>query len=215
MILALSAAALAFIANFSAVQIPERYGEALVNRYPGWAVMNRRSAWALLDIVVRPDGSITFCRVAASGGSDRLAKEFCRIIWNIRLEPARAADATPVHGHTRLSMAFYSPGGREARDVVALRREPDITIDVEGAPLTAEGRRPGFGVAITVEPDGTVTDCQEGHELYLRASEPSAPVPAALVEQACRQVTGTKRGRIVADDGTAVPYVGVLHVRPQ
>lgn len=211
MLLALSAAALALTTNFSAVQIPDRYPEALSNRYPAWAVMNRRSAWARLDVAVRPDGSIMYCRVADSGGSERLAKEFCAVIWNIRLEPARGADGSPVHGYTRLHMAFISQGGREAREVTALQRQADLTIDVEGAP-PADGLRPGFGIALLVEPDGTVAGCQQGYELFPGGGERRSTAPAALVEQACGQVIGTKRSRIVADDGTAVPYVGILHV---
>jgi hypothetical protein len=209
MLLAFSAAALALAANFSAVQIPDRYSEALSNRYPGWALMNRRSAWALLDIAVRPDGSIMYCRVAESGGSERLAKEFCAVIWNIRLEPARGTDGTPVHGYTRMNMAFITQGGREARDVLAFERQPDLTIDVEGAP--PQGSRPGFGIAVLVEADGTVAGCQHGYELFQGAGDQPIAAPAKLVEQACEQVTGKKRGRVV-DEGTAVPYVGVLHV---
>jgi hypothetical protein len=212
MLLALSAAALALTTNFSAVQIPERYPEALSNRYPAWAVMNRRSAWARLDVVARPDGSIMFCRVADFGGSERLAKEFCAVIWNIRLEPARGADGSPVHGYTRLHMAFVSQGGREARDVMTSERQADITIGVDGAP-PADGPRPGFGIALLVEPDGTVAGCEPGYELFPSGGEPRNAVSAAFVAQACAQVVGTKRSRILADDGSAVPYVGVLHVR--
>jgi len=211
MLLALSAAALALTANFAAVQVPDRYPEVLSNRYPAWAIMNRRSAWARLDVGVRPDGSIMSCRVADSGGSDRLAKEFCAVIWNIRLEPARGADGSPVHGYSSLHMAFIVPGGREAREVQALKRQPDITVDVEGAP-PEDGPRPGFGIALLVEPDGTVTNCQQGYELYPSGGERPDAVPAAIVEQACRQVVGTKRGRILSDDGTAVPFVRVLYV---
>ncbi len=211
MILAVAAAALLLSTSFSGVRAPDRYTEALSVRFPAWAVMNRRSSWVLLDLVVNPDGSIMRCRLSDWDGSERLAKQLCALIWNIRLKPARAPDGTAVHGYTRMDLRLVSRGGKEANDVMNVRRKPDIVVDVAGTLDPQEA--PGFQIIALTEADGTVTECGSGHELLgPPPGDAETSVPASLVESACRQVVGTKRGRLVADDGTSSPYVGVIYV---
>jgi len=210
MILATAAAALILSSSFSGVRAPERYAEALSVRFPAWAIMNRRSSWVLLDLVVRPDGSIMHCRLSDWDGSERLAKQLCALIWNIRLEPARTPDGTAVHGYTRMDLRLVSRGGNEAREVMNVRRKPDVVVDAPGTLDPQEA--PGFQIMVLTEADGTVTDCGSGRELLGPPSDAARPVPTSLIESACREVVGTKRGRVVLDDGTSVPYVGVLYV---
>jgi hypothetical protein len=206
----LATAALLFSASFNAVQAPDRYIEVLSRRFAAWAIQNRRSAYVLLDIVVRPDGSITHCKVEGSYGSQKLAEQACSLVYNILLIPARGPDGTAVYGRTNFDIRFMSQGGREQRDVENMGNPPDLTIDDPGF-TPSDGHTPTFQVAVLVQPDGVVRGCQAGNPL-MEASDVAAPPPAQLVEQACGQVTGTTRGRIRAPDGTPSAYVDVLDV---
>ena len=204
------AAAFLFGAAFSAVAVPDRYGEALSQRFPAWAVMNRRSAYVALDIVVRPDGSMMYCKVARSEGSEKLAEQACSLVYNIRLIPAKGPDGTAIYGRTQLEIRFMSRGGREQQNVAEVRRRPDLTVD-DPALTPVDGQKPRFQLAVLVKPDGTVGDCQPGSTLRL-SSEVAPPPPANLVALACGQVMGSRRSRILSQQNSPETYVDVLDV---
>jgi TonB family protein len=205
------AAALLFLTSFSAVELPENYGKALATRYPAWALVNRRSAWAMLDVLVRPDGAIVWCRVGDSFGSYRLAQEACAIVRPILLNPAKGPDGKPVYGRIKVPIRFFASSGVEENEVEQMKGQPDIELTVDRLPAATD-EPPGFEIALLVQPDGTVSDCRANTVVGDSATAMSA-VPQPLVDRACEQPLAKKRSPIKGADGAPTLYVDTLKVQ--
>jgi hypothetical protein len=198
-------AAIFLLGALSAVQPPDRYSEALAARYPGRELLNNRSVYVLLDVAVRPNGTIMGCRVADSYGSHDFAERACAIVWHIILTPAQGPDGKPAFGRRKLPIKFITGGTLEAQKVQEMGPQPDYVIRAgELLPPGAENSQDIY-LAALIEPDGSIADCE------LASAED--PTPSFVIERACSEVRSKKRFIMKTSDKKAVPYVDLLNVR--
>lgn len=198
-------AAIFLLGTLSAVEPPERYSEALAARYPHRELLNNRSVYVLLDVAVRPDGTMMGCRVADSYGSHDFAERACAIVWHIILTPAHGPDGKPAYGRRKLPIRFITGGTIEAEKVREMEQKPDYVIRAgELLPSDAENAQDLY-LAALIRPDGVVADCE-----LARADDPT---PMFVIERACSEVRTKKRFVMKASNKKAVPYVDLLRVR--
>jgi len=129
-----------------------------MQHYPSWALLDERSAAALMDVMTNPSGVTTYCKVIPLVGDEKLATEFCTLLKRAKVKPAHLANGEAVHGWTHGIYKMCIPDTTIGDQICALHSAPDYTLTVNFLPEGATGQ---VGkLILAVDANGVVTDCQ-------------------------------------------------------
>ena len=103
--------------------------------YPSWALRSEKSAAAVLDYWVDPEGKAYDCKLIGHVGDEKLAGEMCKGIYRSRFEPARDENDQPTTANVVGLMRMIVGDGEQVDKVRAARMRPDAVIEVEGWPV--------------------------------------------------------------------------------
>ena len=183
-----------------APEMTEAGRERFYGSYPGWALRADQSAAVFHEIIVDPNGRVDRCDVIDFVGSERLAKEICRVIKKRNYSPAVGASGAASYGKivdVSRMMLLGTKMGQEVAQVVA---SPDFELAVESLPLAENGRK-NVQIVVQVGISGGVQDCL-----------PNSPSDEKYAVVACQSVANEKLQSEKNSAGVAVPYVQKLNV---
>ena len=190
----------------SAPRLTPQFDDRLNERYPQWALHTNRSAGALVELVVDPDGRVQSCTLLDTIGSARLAQEMCEETEKMRLLGAQDTEGRPAYGvvHTLLK---FTVDGDELKMVDSAGEPADLELTAEALP---QGYERGFVVEVDllVDAEGSVRHCDEAF------GGPPARF-AAYTELACGKARELAMKPLAVAGGPAGPYVTRLRARFQ
>lgn len=160
------------------------------------------AAAALIEAVVRPDGTIQSCNTKAVVGDADMAADMCQWFLRYRVKPGKLGDGTKVYSVMTSVMMGFEPGTAAADRVIRNRPDVvDISLFVNRLP---KGARPGQiqSAVVRIEADGKVSEC-----------EPRSKVPTDLAPALCAHARQVVMPIVIDDDGRPVTYVRSFGVR--
>jgi hypothetical protein len=189
------------------VAVPYDVQRRMSSSYPAWALRDRRSAGAVLEAIVEPDGKVRECKVVAFIGSERLATEECANLQRRKLKPAVDANGQPTLGLFRTQWGRRLAGRSGNDEAEAVRRWVQPTdLSVEVSDWSSEARRVDVGVVLLVKADGSVAACAD-------IAEPKNEIPATFVDAACVEAKKQTMTVLSGADGQPSDYVANVTVR--
>jgi hypothetical protein len=165
----------------------------LLRLYPSRALRDGKSAAALMDLDIDPEGRVIECRTVAIYGDKSLGESICGLRTKVRLTAA-TIDGSPAYGSLRTFARFVRPGHKGAREVEAMRPVADVEFTVKTLPGGQESLR--LGLKLLIAPDGAVADC--------KASDDQHPT---FVRAACSQIAKVKFNALNDAAGQPVQHV--------
>jgi hypothetical protein len=166
----------------------ERWGDAV-------------AAAALIEAVVRPDGTIQSCHTEVVVGHSGMAADMCRWFLNYRVKPGQLGDGTKVHSVIRAVTMGFEPGSAAAARVIPYRPSTAaLTLSVNRLP---KGVRAGEiqSAALRVEADGRVSECE--------AKSGASPDLMSLI---CGEARKIAMPVVIDESGHPVTYVRRLGI---
>jgi hypothetical protein len=160
-----------------------------------------RAAAALIEAVVRPDGTIQSCNTKVVVGHAGMATDMCRWFLNYRVKPGKLGDGTKVYSVIRAVTMGFEPGTAAAAGVISQRPSvAELNLSVNRLP---KGVRAGEiqSAALRVEADGRVSECE--------AKSGAAPDLMSLICGEARKIT---MPAVIDESGHPVTYVRRLGI---
>lgn len=95
-----------------------------------------KSAAALIEVVVDPDGEVVNCRTLEVFGDAELGEMICKLQWTAEFKNAVSETGEPSYGIARALVKYIYVGSSEAMAIDSLEA-PGMTFEVVGAKLKA------------------------------------------------------------------------------
>lgn len=189
----------------AAAAMPARVAERFERNYPTWAVREGKSAAAVLDLQIQPDGKVSDCKVVSLVGNERLALERCEYFKGVRMTPAIGPDGSNIIARYRTWINLWvDSSSQERRLVQAAKWPPDMTLRL--AELQTTDRSIEIELEVLVNATGAVQLCEAGRKYETTTYE-------SLVEVGCAEVTRTTFSPLHDSSGTPVEHVVNFRVR--
>ena len=172
------------------------------SEYPQTALLKEKSAAAMLNLLIDPQGNVVSCTQTAAVGDEDLAKEMCEIVENKKAIPARDAAGKASFGFRRDFASLSLPGTSQGDEIGDIGPSPDI--DFEVASIPAGVTSPVLvNVTISVDKSGKTTGCETAN----------GSSNAAFAAAACQQIGGMDFPKLKDSSGRAVSYIRPMIVR--
>lgn len=170
--------------------------------YPQRHIQDEKSAAAIVEIVVAPDGTDSRCTVLMTFGDEEFAREMCAFQNPHSWRPAVDSDGRPTYGIVRTVVAMFLPDTPQGDAVSRIRMKPDLELVVDKLPDTAKER---LNVAVSVQSDasGKVIGCEP---------ENKRKVPIAYRTLACERARQLSLGNVSVDGVALQSFVMSLNV---
>ena len=162
--------------------------------YPTRYLQAERSAAAIIEIIIDPDGRIAQCREIEAFGDVKFAHEFCTLQKSSRWRAAVDESGKPTYGLVRTLFRMFIPNSPQGDEIARLAQLPELELTVNRLPAAADDHL-DIKISLQVDASGTVTNCEP---------RPDQAVPRNFAAEACAQANQLKFG-IVRLGNTPLP----------
>lgn len=185
----------------AAVLSPPDYSIITYTDYPGWALRQNKSAAALIDIIVNPNGKPLKCDVVSSSGDQELAQDICKVFLRKKYRPARLRTGEAAFAFDTTLLRFFVPGNPIGDQIANSTQSPSLTLHANRLPDGAEFA--DVTIVLAADEAGHVTDC---------VGSPNEK-KQSLVAAVCRNPDALRREARSGPDGRPIKYVTTVKVR--
>lgn len=164
-------------------------------KFPSEFAAAGKSAAAIIELVVAPQGKVVQCRILQTYGDESFARKFCRYV-NVRYwASARDGNEAPVYGVVKTLLRMTLPGTPQGDELADLTQGPDLELDVSELPKAANEAL-DVKVSLWVDASGSATQCEP---------RPEQNVPAVYLKLACEQARSLIKFDSVTIQGKPLP----------
>lgn len=168
--------------------------------YPQTALLREKSAAAILNILVGPDGKVVSCTQAGTVGDKGLASQLCGIVKRKQATPGRDAEGNPAFSYRQDFARLFLPGTQQGDKIASMGQSADVELTVQSIPAGASAPI-DVNLTLAVDTKGKVSACDYGDS------------NAAFGKVACQQVEAVGWDKLADANGKAVSYVRPMTVR--
>ena len=169
--------------------------------YPREDERELRSAAAIIEFLIGPDGQPLKCVAPTTYGDPELAAKICPIVLGKHFKPATFLDGAPAYGFVRTLLRFFDP--RTEAGVKIGEMQLPVDFELTDDKLPSNGRAFSIWVAFAVNEAGVATDC----------GAPPKETHKAAADLVCRARNGTDLGQRTDVAGRPIAYVTYKLVR--
>lgn len=155
-----------------------------------------RSAAAVIEFLVGPDGQPLQCVTSKTYGDPELAAKFCPIVLGKHFKPATFRDGTPEYSVIHSMLSFYIPETPLGMKISAM--QAPIDFELTYAKIPPEGRAFPVRLVFAVNEAGVATDC----------GADAGENRKAAADFACQALNGTNLGQRTDAAGRPLEFQG-------
>ena len=164
-------------------------------QYPTEFLAAEKSAAAVLELVISPEGKIVQCRMLETHGDEQFAQRLCRLQNPRSWAAATDEHNAPAFGVVRNLSRMFVPETPEGDKIAKLAPLPDLELSVSALPASVQSRLDAK-VSLWVDATGSVTQCEP---------RPEQIVPSVYLKLACEQARSLIRLGGVLLEGKPIP----------
>lgn len=181
-------------AGLLAAPLPNPNMQIGPSNYPANYLRDEKSAAAVIEIIVTPDGKVAKCRELKTFGDEKFSNELCKLQNSRAWRRALDENGQPIYGVVRTLFRMFVPGTQQGNYIAHLAQEPDVELTVNRLP-TPIANYLDVRVSLKVDASGVVTNCEA-------RAEPA--ISANYARIACVQAHQLKFDRVLVE-GVALP----------
>lgn len=192
-------------AGILAAPLPVRELQPAPDDYPAIYFRSDKSAAALIELVITPEGTIAKCRELKIFGDKVFASDLCRLFKPRSWTAAIDEKGEPTSGIVRTLLRFFIPETPAGDNIASLAQGPDVELTVEHLPEPLKGHL-DVKLSLAVGPSGAISACEPrpdqklplgvsevacaeaSRSIFNRASLPTDTPPSFVIEQMVRFV---------------------------
>lgn len=190
-------------AGLLAAPLPDPSKQAVVSDYPAHYLAADKSAAAILEIIVAPDGKIAQCRVLKTFGHERFAQEMCAFQKPRSWRGAVDQNGRPAFGVIRTIFKMFAPDTKQGNSIRDLVQLPDIVLTVNKMPDDFKHHL-DVNVSLQIDASGNAIHCEP-------RADPGVPEKFSSI--ACSQARIPKFEPVALKGGRLEGYIIEQKVR--
>jgi len=168
-------------------------------QYPSEFVAANKSAAAILELIISPEGKIVQCHPLQTHGDEQFAQRLCGLQNSKSWSAARDADNAPAFGLVRVLFRMFVPGTEQGDVIAQLAQQPDMELNVSKLPSSTQGYLDAK-VSLWVNLAGNVIQCEP---------RPEQTVPTVYLKLACEQARSLIKFDSVTLEGKPLPSFAI------